>query len=88
VWVALLERVADPPPVVADLRLHRLIDIIAILSGPFLGGLIPLLTSQSLTFINLIGSIIYAIIVCQAASALTLYCFDLQAPPAARYVKS
>jgi hypothetical protein len=37
---------------------------------------------------NLIGSIIFAIIVSYAAIALILFSFDLQARPAARYVKS
>ena len=64
-----------------------LIDVIVILSGPLLGVLILLLTTQSLTFINLTGSIIYAITVPYAAIALTLYYFDLQARPAARYVE-
>ena len=59
-----------------------LIDVIAILSGPVLGVMILLMTSQSLTFINLIGSIIYALTVPYAAIALTLYYFDLQARPA------
>jgi hypothetical protein len=44
--------------------------------------MILLMTSQSLTFINLIGSIIYALTVPYAAIALTLYYFDLQARPA------
>jgi hypothetical protein len=41
-----------------------------------------LLTSQSLTFINLTGSIVYALTVPMAAIALTLYWFDLQIRPA------
>ena len=73
---------------VADLRLRRLDRHHRDPPGPLLGVLIPLLTSQSLTFINLISSIIYAIIVSYAAIALTHYYLDLQAPPAARYVKS
>jgi len=64
-----------------------LIDIIVILSGPVLGVLILLLTSQSLTFINLIGSIIYALTVPYAAIALTLYYFDLQARPSERHAR-
>jgi hypothetical protein len=64
--------------VVADLRLHRTCRILAILSGPLLGVILLLLTSQSLTFINLAGSIVYALTVPMAAIALTLYWFDLQ----------
>ena len=39
-------------------------------------------------FINLIGSLIYAITVPHAAILLTLYCFDRRARPASRYVRS
>jgi hypothetical protein len=59
-----------------------LVDIIAIMSGPILGVMLLLLTSQSLTFINLTGSIVYALTVPMAAIALTLYWFDLQMRPA------
>jgi len=55
------------------------VDIVAILSGPILGVLILLLTAQSLTFINIASSIVYALTVPYAAIALTLYYFDLQA---------
>ncbi|HJS93928.1 MAG TPA: hypothetical protein VJ741_06670 [Solirubrobacteraceae bacterium] len=55
-----------------------LINVIAILSGPLLGVLILLLTSQSLTFIDITGSIVYTLVVPYAAIALTLYYFDLQ----------
>lgn len=55
-----------------------LINVVAILSGPLLGVLILLLTSQSLTFIDITGSIVYTLIVPYAAIALTLYYFDLQ----------
>ena len=65
-----------------------LIDVVAILSGPVLGVLILLLTSQSLTFINIVGSIIYAACVPYAAIALTLYYFDLQARQATRPAQS
>jgi hypothetical protein len=61
-----------------------LIDVVVILSGPILGVLILLLTSQSLSFINLIGSVIYTLTVPYAAIALTLYYFDLEARPVAR----
>jgi hypothetical protein len=60
-----------------------LIDVIAILSGPLLGVLILLLTSRSLTFIDITGSIVYALVVPYAAIALTLYYFDLEARPPA-----
>jgi hypothetical protein len=43
---------------------------------------------QTLTCVNLIGSIIYAIIGAYAAIALTLYYFYLQARPATRFVTS
>jgi hypothetical protein len=56
-------------------------------SGPILGVLILLLTSQSLAFIDVIGSIVYALAIPYAAFALPLYYFDLQAHPAARYVQ-
>lgn len=59
-----------------------LVDVIAILSGPLLGVLVLLLTAQSLMFIDVIGSIVYALVVPYAAIALTLYYFDLQARPA------
>ena len=55
-----------------------LVSVIAILSGPLLGVLILLLTSQSLTFIDITGSIVYTLIVPYTAIALTLYYFDLQ----------
>ncbi len=61
-----------------------LVNIIAILSGPLLGVLILLLTAQSLTFIDITGSIVYTLVVPYAAIALTLYYFDLQMRPAAR----
>jgi hypothetical protein len=46
--------------------------------------LILLLTAQSLTFIDITGSIVYTLIIPYAAIALTLYYFDLQMRPAAR----
>ena len=52
------KRGIDPRPVVANFGFTGLIDVVAILSGPVLGVLILLLTSQSLTFINIIGSVI------------------------------
>ncbi len=55
-----------------------LVNVIAILSGPLLGVLILLLTAQSLTFIDITGSIVYTLVVPYAAIALTLYYFDLQ----------
>ena len=55
------------------------IDVIAVLSGPLLGVVILLLTAQSLTFIDITGSIVYTLVVPWAAIALTLYYFDLQA---------
>ena len=61
------------------LGMTALVDIIAILSGPLLGVLILLLTASSLTVIDVIGSIVYALVVPYAAIALTLYYFDLQA---------
>lgn len=60
-----------------------LVNVIAIVSGPLLGVLILLLTAQSLTFIDITGSIVYALVVPYAAIALTLYYFDLQARGAA-----
>ncbi len=62
------------------------IDLVAALSGPLLGVLVLLLTSRSLTFIDITGSIIYALTVPYAAIALTLYYFDLhaRASPATR----
>ncbi|MCL2418286.1 MAG: hypothetical protein FWD04_03265 [Conexibacteraceae bacterium] len=66
-----------------------LVNSIAILSGPLLGVLLLLITSQSLTFIDITGAIVYALVVPYAAIALTLYYFDLQerrkqaAPPEA-----
>ena len=56
-----------------------LVNVIAILSGPLIGVLVLLLTAQSLTFIDITGSIVYTLVVPYAAIALTLYYFDLQA---------
>jgi hypothetical protein len=58
--------------------LTALVDALAILSGPMLGVAVLLLTSQSLTFINISGSLVYAITVPLAAIALTLYYYDLR----------
>jgi hypothetical protein len=62
-----------------------LINVLVILSGPLLGVPLLLLTAQSLTFIDISGSIIYTLVVPYAALALTLYYFDLKeraaAPP-------
>ncbi|HYB28913.1 MAG TPA: hypothetical protein VEF89_20040 [Solirubrobacteraceae bacterium] len=55
-----------------------LIDIVAALSGPLLGVALLLITGSSLTFINVAGSLIYALTVPYAALALTLYYFDLE----------
>jgi hypothetical protein len=60
-----------------------LVNVIAILSGPLLGVLILLLTSQSLTFIDITGSIVYTLVIPYAAIALTLFYFDLKMQPAA-----
>jgi len=60
------------------LAITALVDLIAILSGPLLGVLILLLTAQSLTFIDITGSVVYTLVVPYAAIALTLYYFDLQ----------
>jgi hypothetical protein len=62
--------------------LTALIDVIAIPSGPLLGVLILPFTQGSLTVIDLIGSVVYTVVVPYAAIALTLYYFDLQARPA------
>jgi hypothetical protein len=64
-----------------------LINVIAVLSGPLLGVLILLLTAQSLTFIDITGSIVYALVVPYAAIALTLYYFDLQERPSQMAVR-
>jgi hypothetical protein len=56
-----------------------LVNVIAILSGPLLGVLILLLTAQSLTFIDVTGSIVYTLVVPYAAIALTLYYYNLRA---------
>jgi hypothetical protein len=47
--------------------------------GTLLGVVILLLTARSLTFIDISGSIVYALVVPYAAIALTLYYFNLQA---------
>ncbi len=59
-----------------------LVNIIAIVSGPLLGVLILLLTPGSPTLIDLIGSIVYTLVVPYAAIALTHYYFDVQTRPA------
>jgi hypothetical protein len=56
-----------------------LIDILAVLSGPLLGVGLLLVTDQSLNFINLAASLVYAFTVPYAAIQLTLYYFDLEA---------
>jgi hypothetical protein len=56
-----------------------LVDVIAILAVPLVGVLILLLTSQSLTFIDITGSIVYTMVVPYAAIALTLFYFGLHA---------
>ena len=55
-----------------------LVDILTVLTGALRGVLLLLATSKSLTFINVTGSIIYALAVPYAAIALTLYYFDLE----------
>jgi hypothetical protein len=55
------------------------VDVVVILSGPILGVAILLLTPRSLTFIDITGSIVYALTIPFAAAALTLYYFDLEA---------
>lgn len=55
------------------------IDALAIVSGPILGVGLLLITARSLAFIDIAGSIIYALTVPYAAIALTLYYFDLEA---------
>ena len=55
-----------------------LIDIVVAVSGPLLGVVLLLLSGGSLTFINLVGSLIYALTVPYAAIALTLYYYDLE----------
>lgn len=49
------------------------------LSGPLLGVGLLLVTDQSLNFINLAASLVYAFTVPYAAIQLTLYYFDLEA---------
>ena len=56
-----------------------LIDTLAVLSGPLLGVGLLLVTDQSLNFINLAASLVYAFTVPYAAIQLTLYYFDLEA---------
>jgi hypothetical protein len=55
-----------------------LVDLLTILTGALGGVLLLLVTSRSLTFINVSGSVIYALNVPWAAIALTLYYFDLE----------
>jgi hypothetical protein len=55
-----------------------IVDVIAILSGPFFGVGLLLLTDRSLNFINVAASVVYALTVPLAAIALTLYYFDLE----------
>ena len=56
-----------------------LVDVLAIVSGPILGIVVLLVASQSLAFIDIAGSIVYAVTVPYAAIALTYYYFDLKA---------
>ncbi|MGN6170442.1 MAG: hypothetical protein ACTHQQ_20060 [Solirubrobacteraceae bacterium] len=55
-----------------------LVDILTILAGALGGVFLLLVTSQSLTFVNIAGSVIYALAVPCAAIALTLFYFDLE----------
>ena len=54
-----------------------LVNILAALSGPVVGVVLLLVTDRSLTFINVVGSLIYTATVPYAMIALTLYYFDL-----------
>jgi hypothetical protein len=56
-----------------------LVDVLAVASGPLFGVILLLLTDHSLDFINIAGSVVYALTVPAAAIALTLYYFDLEA---------
>jgi ABC-type sugar transport system permease subunit len=56
-----------------------LVDVLSVLSGLIVGILLLLLSSQSLNFIDLASSLVYTLTVPLAATALTLYYFDLEA---------
>jgi hypothetical protein len=58
-----------------------LVIVLTALSGPLLGVGLLLLTSDSLTFINVAGGLVYTATVPYAAIALTLFYFDLEARP-------
>jgi hypothetical protein len=53
------------------------IDVLVALSGPLLGVALLLLTDQSLSVVNIVGALVYAVTVPYAAIAFTLYYFDL-----------
>jgi hypothetical protein len=55
-----------------------LVDILTILTGALGGVVLLFATSQSLTLINIAGSVVYALTVPWAAISLTLYYFDLE----------
>jgi hypothetical protein len=56
-----------------------LVVVLTALSGPVLGVGLLLLTDHSLNFINIAGALVYTVTVPYAATALTLYYFDLEA---------
>jgi hypothetical protein len=60
------------------LAISALVNVTAFLLGPIVGVLVLFATSSSLAVINLISSLVYAIVVPYAAIALTLLFYDLR----------
>jgi hypothetical protein len=54
------------------------VTVIALLLGPLIGTILLFVTSASFDFVNLISSVIYAIVLPYAAIATTYLYFDLR----------
>jgi protein-S-isoprenylcysteine O-methyltransferase Ste14 len=54
------------------------VNVTAYLLGPIVGLLVLLLTSSSLAFVNLVSSLVYAVVVPYASIAIALLFYDLR----------
>jgi hypothetical protein len=60
------------------LAISALVNVTAFLLGPVVGVAVLFLTSSSLAVINLISSLVYAVVVPYAGIAITLLFYDLR----------
>ena len=60
------------------LAISALVNVTAYLLGPIVGLLVLLLTSSSLAFVNLVSSLVYAVVVPYAGIAIALLFYDLR----------